>query len=668
MNKSFFISMNARNLWAGGKIVTSQLAGTNTLNDRVLSDKTRESAEPPRSLSNRWVALPVLALTSALYSGAALPAFSFTSDAIPQSFGDDSQAVFEFSLLSPSSVTLVTWSYAGGTNAAGQQIPSGGFDPVISVFDRNGALIDDNDDGSTVQDPDTGLSYDSLLMLELSEGDYAAILTQYPNRYDADQAEFTGSNRTTIADGDRSANWAIDFLGVDEAMFIGLLNPATPPSPPEQEELDEALQSIAINDNTSSTAAVISTACPQSEVGSRFRQDCTPIVVGALQPENTQQNDQATFALAVVTAEQATVPLSSSQASLSTQRQNLTTRLSALRGGATGFNIRGLTINLDSDDAFTRLAGGSLPRGGAASADDSGTFAFGEGRLGAFLNGSISRATKDATSNEEGFDADSWGITAGVDYRFRDDLILGIAGGYNKSSTDIDRNGGDLDTDGYSVSLYGTYFRGENLYLDGILTYGNNNYDQNRNIRYQVADTLVAQTASADYDGHQWSAALGGGYSLSNGPWSYGPVARLEYVSADVDGYSERMSDPNANGGGWAARLDDVDQDSFTTSIGAEVSRAISTSWGVLLPQLHLSWIHEFKDDALSINGRFIQDPTRSVFNIQSDEPDSDYYNARLGVSAQFAGGASGFLYYNKVFGYRNLDVDTFGAGVRLEF
>jgi outer membrane lipase/esterase len=192
--------------------------------------------------------------------------------------------------------------------------------------------------------------------------------------------------------------------------------------------------------------------------------------------------------------------------------------------------------------------------------------------------------------------------------------------------------------------------------------------DQKRNIRYQVADTAVSQTAKADYDGDQWSAAIGAGYNLSAGPWSYGPVVRLEYVSASVDGYSERMSNPDANGGAWASRLDDMDQESLTSTVGANLARAISTEWGVVLPQLHLGWVHEYKNDAVAVNGSFIQDPTNGVFSITSDKPDTDYFNARIGVSAQFAGGTSAFLYYNKVFGYRDLQLDNIGVGVRLTF
>ena len=616
----------------------------------------------------------MLASSVALGIAMALPAaaladFSFTSNVTDAAFSDQSRAEFSFGVSGPAEVTLRTWSYAGGTNAAGEEIPSGGFDPVVSVFGSDGALIAYNDDGSGVVDPDTGLSYDSLQTLYLEGGNYAAVLSEYANFSNGTIDDFQGNSSTAIADGYRTAFWALDILNVDSAAFLRIVNSNNEPAPPTQEQINAALQDISVNGNTSSTAAVISKACPQAEIGSRFREDCTPIVLGALAPADSELNNQASAALLGVTAEQASVPLSSSRASISSQLQNLSTRLSALRAGAAGINLAGFAFNLDEQIApGMPVAAGSFPAGtGGAAGADSPPILDNE-RLGVFVNGIVNNINKDATGNEDGFDASGWAVTGGIDYRFRDNLVAGIAVGYYTSSTDIDNNGGNLDTDGYSFSLYGTYYQGERFYVDGMLTYGNNDYDQRRNIRYQVGAVGVSQSAKASYGGEQWSAAVAAGYNLSAGPWTYGPVVNLGYVSASVDSYRERMSDPNANGGGWAANLGNMDQESLTSSLGADVSRALSTPWGVVLPQVHLGWVHEFRDDAISVNGMFVEDPTNGIFSITGDKPDSDYFNARLGVSAQLPGGTTAFLYYNKVFGYRDLDVDTFGAGVRLVF
>ena len=63
--------------------------------------------------------------------------FSFTGN-----FAHDNDVQqFNFSVGSLSSVSLRSWSYAGGTNAAGQQIARGGFDPILALFDANGPFV-----------------------------------------------------------------------------------------------------------------------------------------------------------------------------------------------------------------------------------------------------------------------------------------------------------------------------------------------------------------------------------------------------------------------------------------------------------------------------------------------------------------------------------------------
>jgi hypothetical protein len=43
-------------------------------------------------------------------------------------------------------LTLQTWGFGGGTNAAGMVIPAGGFDPFVGVFDSSGDLIQGTSD------------------------------------------------------------------------------------------------------------------------------------------------------------------------------------------------------------------------------------------------------------------------------------------------------------------------------------------------------------------------------------------------------------------------------------------------------------------------------------------------------------------------------------------
>ena len=74
------------------------------------------------------------------------------------------------------------------------------------------------------------------------------------------------------------------------------------------------------------------------------------------------------------------------------------------------------------------------------------------------MNGNVVDGEKDETANEAGFDFGGWGITAGFDYRFTDSFVLGLSLGYNESDSDFAGNGGSLDSEGVSTSIYGTYF------------------------------------------------------------------------------------------------------------------------------------------------------------------------------------------------------------------
>ncbi len=171
-----------------------------------------------RVLLSVWM---VLAL-SAGRVGAIPMDFSFTGNLA----NDDDVQLFNFSVAAASNVTLRTWSYAGGTNAAGAVIPAGGFDPILAVFDSAGNLLSQNDDGSGVpNDPVTGEAYDALLTIFLTPGDYIASVMQYANFPNGPTLAdgFQGSGTTGFVDftGDtRTSFWAFDILNVESARTV----------------------------------------------------------------------------------------------------------------------------------------------------------------------------------------------------------------------------------------------------------------------------------------------------------------------------------------------------------------------------------------------------------------------------------------------------------------
>lgn len=157
-----------------------------------------------------------LAFLPLLLAASQAPAanFSFTGNLA----GDDYVQLFEFDVDSLSTVVLRTWSYGGGVNADGATIDPGGFDPILTLFDAAGALLDDNDDGGMGNpDPVTGSVWDSYLSLELDAGSYTLALTQYSSFAWGSLLSqgFGGSGAVDF--NDRTAFWAVDIENVASA-------------------------------------------------------------------------------------------------------------------------------------------------------------------------------------------------------------------------------------------------------------------------------------------------------------------------------------------------------------------------------------------------------------------------------------------------------------------
>jgi hypothetical protein len=142
---------------------------------------------------------------------------------------NDEVQEFNFTVTAPTSdVTLRTWSWTGGTNAAGTEVAGGGFDPILALFDASGNLLGQNDDG--------GSERDSLLTHALSVGNYTATVTQY-NSFAHGSLLADGFQGTYLTNfGSRDSHWALDILNVNTASLgASYISEVSPPLIPEPE-------------------------------------------------------------------------------------------------------------------------------------------------------------------------------------------------------------------------------------------------------------------------------------------------------------------------------------------------------------------------------------------------------------------------------------------------
>lgn len=183
---------------------------------------------------------------AALAAVAALGATA-VSHAAPTNFSFDGSftqsndvQTFTFTANGSSSVRLITYSYAGGTQSNGNVVAAGGFDPILALFDAAGQRVGENDDAtssscggfSVPTDAVSGRAWDTCLDLTLSAGVYTVSVMQFDNfsvgpnlsngfRHDGNPNFLVGQCANGVfcdnAGFSRTSLWAFDILNVEGA-------------------------------------------------------------------------------------------------------------------------------------------------------------------------------------------------------------------------------------------------------------------------------------------------------------------------------------------------------------------------------------------------------------------------------------------------------------------
>lgn len=368
------------------------------------------------------------------------------------------------------------------------------------------------------------------------------------------------------------------------------------------------------------------------------------------------------------------------------QLRNIGGRLNALRGSGARIAADQLAVSVQGDtfavgtvrqavsayrlpeDAFVQALDDALhgrtpregPRGGGASADQPAPDT--ESPWGFFVNGRASFGDAPRTSLESGYDFETQGLTAGVDYRLGDRFVLGAGLGYLATAVDVAADGGSLDVTGTSLSLYATYFR-DSFYVDGVLVYGRNDYELSRVINlpraFQGQTRLIAR---GEPEGDQLSVDLGFGYDFRIGAASLGGFLRASLVDASVDAFAETGAGP------LDLLFSSQEIESLQTEAGLELSYPTSFRWGVLQPSLRLSYLHEFEDDSRLIRAGFRADPAARRFAVRSDTPDRDFFNLGAGLTATLPRSMATYLLFDTDLERDDFDVYTFSGGFRWQF
>ena len=408
------------------------------------------------------------------------------------------------------------------------------------------------------------------------------------------------------------------------------------------------------DDRTADAAEAFNTACESEAVaGTEFADVCATVGQEADTPEKVRQ-----VAEAFDPNELSAVPAAAVEGGR-IQASNVGGRLAALRGGATGISLDGIALAYNGslfDASWLPEEMSEVIESGGGG----GSSLLNE-RFGFFVNGDISLGDRNSRGREAGFDFDSWGLTTGIDYRFDNGFIGGLAIGFSRYGADLDDDGGALDSDTLSAQGYGTYSLTNDLYIDATLGYSRSDMDQKRVIDLSGFTGQVRSIAQGSTDAEQYSASLAANYRLPvNSSWSLTAHGQFFYAVNQINGFRES---------GSAFALEFPDQEFFTRSYsaGLRASKAISFNNGVLSPFANAVYTHEGGNDGYILRPSFASGASTDL-TVEISSPDRNFGQLDAGVSWVFLSGQQLLFSYSALVGESDTTRHTFYLGARFEF
>jgi uncharacterized protein YhjY with autotransporter beta-barrel domain len=436
-------------------------------------------------------------------------------------------------------------------------------------------------------------------------------------------------------------------------------------------------EQLSVAQGLQRTCSALASALTSGVVLSGKQQDlfnkCTSLIAdysGATNPAGLGH------ALTALSGRQATAAARIPMQFAAGQIANISERLAAVRSGATGIGLSGLDLGLPGGSQaliaglaeIARSLGGPPARGGGAGDDAGGLF---DNRLGVFVTGTLRRGNQSQTDAESGFDFKNTGVTLGADYRLGTSYVLGVAGGFGKSTTTFDDSGGRLDAKHTSVSLYGSYFT-ERFHVDWLAGYGHHTYDLGRDIQYDTSSLSVGCNGvscsvgtSGDTGAREYNFSLGSGYSFNKSAWEFGPTVEIDYHQVRVNDFEE--SGPS----GLDLSVGALSSSSLLAKVGGLASYALKTRWCVVLPQARVRFLHEFENNARTESMQFAADTLPGdadrAFVVYTDRPGRNYFDWKASLLLQFPYGLTGFVDYGGLAGLSNISTRELNLGLRVE-
>jgi len=257
------------------------------------------------------------------------------------------------------------------------------------------------------------------------------------------------------------------------------------------------------------------------------------------------------------------------------------------------------TVNRSSNDltfAMASRSGGSVSMS-AEQFTSKDTTHLPRG-LAVWTAGAITTGGRDADGQGTDSDFRSDGVTLGADWRFNDRVLLGVAGGWGWDDTDLDDARSRLDAQQRAVSLYGLWRPAQRWFVDGIVGWGELDFDIRRH------SDVAGAIATATRGGEQSFGALTAGYEHGGGiGMTLTGYGRLDASRTTLDAYREQGL------GIYDLAYGSQKVDNSGASLGVEGSFPILTPRGTAVRPYWMLEYRETLDDRSDVELNYVVQP-----------------------------------------------------------
>jgi outer membrane autotransporter protein len=232
------------------------------------------------------------------------------------------------------------------------------------------------------------------------------------------------------------------------------------------------------------------------------------------------------------------------------------------------------------------------------------------------------------------YDGDTDSLLLGIDTLIGSQFIVGVALGYENTDITTEYNGGDNESDGFSITPYAAYLFNDIFSIDISAGYSSLEYDTDR------IDNTNGNTIKGDFDSDRWFVASNLNAIVNHGNWYFAGRVGYLYTEEDQDSYTE-------TGGPTARSIDDRNIDLTQFVVGVDVSYNL----GMFEPYAIISYLNDINRDEGSDAGGLPGGVDASV-------DDDDEVQSGIGLRL-YDDGVSGTLEWTKVIGRDSFDSDT---------